>query len=80
MLIGFDSPKINEAQARFSRALVSQPHMRLGYTSRMSDVEHTAEDSADAITPMMHLDPDDPVWRKPGAAAGRADGDALDRP
>jgi hypothetical protein len=30
----------------------------------MSDVEHTAEDSADVITPMMHLDPDNPVWRK----------------
>jgi hypothetical protein len=64
VLIGFDSPKITQAQARFSTALMEQPHMRLGYTTRMSDVEHTAEDSADVITPMMHLDPDNDVWRK----------------
>lgn len=64
VLIAFDDPKITAAQARFSDALMSQPHMRAGYTSRMSDVEHTAEDSADVITPMMHLDADNPLWKK----------------
>ena len=64
VLIGFDSPKITRAQARFSEALMAQPHMKLGYTTRMTDVEHTAEDSADVITPMMHLDPDNDLWRK----------------
>jgi len=63
VLIGFDSPKITRAQARFSTALMDQPHIKLGYTTRMSDVEHTAEDSADVITPMMHLDPDNDLWR-----------------
>jgi hypothetical protein len=43
---------------------MNQPHMKQGYTTRMSDVEHTAEDSADAITPMMHLDPASDIWRK----------------
>jgi len=60
ILIGFESPGINQAQAKFSQAIVSQPHMKLGYTTRMSDVEHTAEDSGDAITAMMHIDPDNP--------------------
>lgn len=64
VLIAFDDPTITAAQARFSHALMSQPHMKAGYTSRMSDVEHTAEDSADAITPMMHLDPDNPLWKR----------------
>ncbi|MGD8499157.1 MAG: hypothetical protein PVJ86_00830 [Phycisphaerales bacterium] len=64
VLIGFDSSKITQAQARFSKALMTQPHMKQGYTTRMSDVEHTAEDSADAITPMMHLDPANELWRK----------------
>ncbi len=64
VLIGFDSPKITRAQARFSAALMAQPHMKPGYTTRMTDVEHTAEDSADVITPMMHLDPDNDLWRK----------------
>lgn len=62
VLIGFDDPKITAAQARFSRALLSQDHMQSGYTSRMSDVEHTGEDSSDAMTPMMHLEPDNAEW------------------
>jgi hypothetical protein len=64
VLIGFDSPKITGAQAHFSKALMDQPHMKQGYTTRMSDVEHTAEDSADAVTPMMHIDPENDLWRK----------------
>ncbi len=64
ILIGFEDPKIRLAQAKFSQAIVSQSHMKLGYTTRMSDVEHTAEDSADAITPMMHIDPDNSEWSK----------------
>jgi len=63
VLIGFDGLKISAAQSRFSKALMNQPHMIQGYTNRMSDVEHTAEDSADAITPMMHLDPENDLWR-----------------
>ncbi len=63
VLIGFDDPKITQAQEFFSKSLLSQPHMKGGYTSHMSDVEHTAEDSSDAMTPMMHLDADNPLWR-----------------
>ena len=62
VLIGFEDPKIAAAQQRFSEALMQQEHMRRGYTTHMTDVEHTAEDSADVITPMMHLDPDSPTW------------------
>ncbi|MBN2562468.1 MAG: hypothetical protein JXQ75_16200, partial [Phycisphaerae bacterium] len=64
ILIGFEDPRINQAQAKFSQAILAQAHMKLGYTTRMSDVEHTAEDSADAITPMMHIDPDNPDWSR----------------
>jgi hypothetical protein len=64
VLIAFDDPKITAAQARFSEAIMSQSHMAGGYTSKITDVEHTAEDSADAITPMMHLEPDNPAWRQ----------------
>ena len=63
VLVGFDDPKIAGAQARFSRALMAQPHMSKGYSSHLTDVEHSAEDSADAVTPMMHLEPDNPEWR-----------------
>ncbi len=63
VLVGFESPKIAEAQARFSRALLAQPYMRKGYSSHLTDVEHSAEDSADTITPMMHIEPDAADWR-----------------
>jgi len=64
VMIGFEHPKMTEAQAFFSRALLSQEYMRDGYTRRSYDVEHTAEPSSDTITPMMHLAPDDPEWRQ----------------
>ncbi|MBM4018712.1 MAG: hypothetical protein FJ288_10360 [Planctomycetes bacterium] len=62
-LIAFEDPRIAAAQARFSQALMGQPHMSGGYTIAMTDVEHSAEDSTDAILPMMHLAPDDPAWQ-----------------
>jgi hypothetical protein len=64
VMIGFEHPQISEAQALFSRSLLSQEYMRDGYTRRSYDVEHTAEPSSDTITPMMHLAPDDPQWQK----------------
>ena len=63
ILLGFDDPEITSAQARFSNALMSQKHMQKGYTTHVYDVEHTAEDSSDVMTPMMHLEPDNPVWK-----------------
>lgn len=62
IMIGFDDPKVAQAQELFSQAMFGQEHMKHGYTQYMSDVEHTAEDSKDTITPMLHLHPDDPVW------------------
>ena len=64
VLAGFDDDKIVGAQARFSKALLSQDHMKDGYTSRLHDVEHTAEDSSDALTPMMLIEPEAQEWRQ----------------
>lgn len=64
VLVGFDDAAIRRGQTRFSEALLSQPHMAGGYMSGMTDVEHSAEDSTDAILPMMHLEPDNPAWQR----------------
>lgn len=64
ILIGFDSPKITWAQTFFSEEILNQPHLKGGYNNRIYDVEHTAEDVSDALTPMMHLDPDNPDWTR----------------
>lgn len=63
ILVGFQDEKVNAAQRKLANALFEQEHMRLGYTTRMSDVEHTAEDSGDIITSMLHIDPADEIWR-----------------
>jgi hypothetical protein len=62
VLIGFQDPKIEAAQEKLSKALLSQDHMAGGYTDHVFDVEHTSEDSSDVITPMMHLAPNDEYW------------------
>lgn len=62
ILIGFDNPEIAAAQEKLSQALFDQPHLRDGFTQRMTDVEHSNEDTTDTIVPMMHVKPDDPVW------------------
>lgn len=62
ILVGFHDPKIVSAQSRLSHAMLSRPHMSHGYTSTLFDVEHTAEETSDAITPMIFLEPDNPEW------------------
>ncbi len=64
VLIAFEDPLANAAQARLSNGMFRQPHMREGFTARVTDVEHSNEDTTDTILPMMHLHPDDPVWQQ----------------
>lgn len=64
VMIGFDDPLVTAAQERLSSGIFKQPHMREGFTSRVTDVEHSNEDTTDTILPMMHLQPDDPEWKQ----------------
>lgn len=63
VLIAFEDPLIVDAQARTSAGIFERPHLRGGFTSRLTDVEHSNEDTTDTILPMMHLRPDDPLWQ-----------------
>ena len=64
VLIAFEDPVVNAAQERLSSGMFQQPHMRQGFTSRMTDVEHSNEDTTDTILPMLHLQPESPVWKQ----------------
>ena len=64
LLVAFEEPQIMEAQRKLSGGLFQLDRMQDGYTSRISDVEHTAEDSGDTITAMMHINPEDEVWKQ----------------
>lgn len=63
VLIAFKDPKIEKAQERLSACILARRNMRKSFSSYLADVEHSAEWSADSLTPMMHLAPDDPRWR-----------------
>lgn len=64
VLYGFEHPRAAWAQAYLSSRLLAQPHLAGGYHNRSMDVEHTSEDVADALTPMMSLAPDNPEWAR----------------
>ncbi len=54
ILIGFDDPVVNAAQEKLARGNLARPALAAGYTSQLTDVEHTAEETADTLTPMLH--------------------------
>lgn len=62
LLLGFEDAKVNDAKERLVRAVLSQPHLAQGYSDKMSDVEHSAEDTGDTLVPMMHLEPEAAEW------------------
>jgi hypothetical protein len=64
VMIAFDDPRAAAAQERISDGIFRKPHLKDGFTSRVTDVEHSNEDTTDTILPMMHLKPDDEVWKK----------------
>ena len=68
VLVAFKDPKIEAAQRRISEGIFRLPHMRGGFMNKVFDAEHSAEDSADTITPMMLIQPGDVQW---SARAGK---------
>jgi hypothetical protein len=55
VLIGFEDPAVAAAQERLARGNLGRPGMAAGYTNHLTDVEHTAEETADTLTPMLHV-------------------------
>ncbi|MES2694803.1 MAG: hypothetical protein V4773_15125, partial [Verrucomicrobiota bacterium] len=62
VLIGFDDPIVNAAQEKLARGNLARPTLAAGYTSQLTDVEHTAEETADTLTPMLHALGPNPTW------------------
>ncbi|MEE2755460.1 MAG: hypothetical protein VYA30_02310 [Myxococcota bacterium] len=57
ILIGFEDPKVSEAHRRLANGVFSLPRMELGYSSILTDVEHSSEETADTIIPALLRDP-----------------------
>lgn len=70
VLLGFDDPQSTEAQLRFSRSAVTRPHLKGGFNTEITDVEHAAEDTTDNLVPLMVLEPENEKWTKWGLRLG----------
>ena len=58
LLLGYTHPDITRAQEKLSTGIFALPRLEQGYTSILTDVEHSSEDSADSISPMLLIQPD----------------------
>jgi hypothetical protein len=70
VLLGFDDPEITKAQLKFSRSAVTRPHLKGGFNTEITDVEHAAEDTTDNLIPLMALEPGNEKWTKWGLKLG----------
>ncbi|OAI56368.1 hypothetical protein AYO49_00775 [Verrucomicrobiaceae bacterium SCGC AG-212-N21] len=70
VLLGFDDPEITQAQLKFSRSAVTRPHLKGGFNTEVTDVEHAAEDTTDNLIPLMALEPFNDKWTKWGVKLG----------
>ncbi|MEO1268956.1 MAG: hypothetical protein AAFX99_12715, partial [Myxococcota bacterium] len=62
ILVGFHHRPAQDAQARLSEGIFALERLADGYSNILTDVEHSAEDTADAITPMLLARTGDSVW------------------
>lgn len=76
LLVAFDHSPIVDAQERLSTGIFALPRLEQGYSSILTDVEHSSEDSSDAISAMLLARPEDPIWE---ARADRISTMARDR-
>lgn len=63
VLLGFNDPKITAAQLKFSKAAVNRPHLKGGFYTEITDVEHAAEDTTDNLVPLLVLEPEEKRWQ-----------------
>ncbi len=70
VLLGFEDPQIVAAQLKFSRSAVTRPHLKGGFNTEITDVEHAAEDTTDNLVPLMVLEPENEKWTQWGLRLG----------
>jgi hypothetical protein len=70
VLLGFDDPQITAAQLKFSRSAVTRGHLKGGFNTTITDVEHAAEDTTDNLVPLMVLEPENEKWTNWGLKLG----------
>ena len=70
IFLGYEHETVDDAQRKLSDGIFSLPRLEDGYTSILTDVEHSSEDSADSLSPMMLRFPDEIVWQERASRIG----------
>lgn len=75
LLLGLDHELATELVTNVAAGIWRLPRLEGGYTSVLTDVEHSAEDTGDSLTSMGLLYPEDSAWAaRTDALAALADG------
>ena len=62
LLIGFQDTELETAHRRLTEGIYELPRLAGGYSTVETDVEHSAEDSADSVTSMLYIEPENELW------------------
>ena len=62
VLLGFREQDLEDCWKNVAVGALSRPRMSGGYTDHMTDVEHSAEETGDTLTSLLHLDPLNNTW------------------
>ena len=64
LLLGFDHEPWKAAHLKLGEGVFQLERLAGGYSSILTDVEHSGEDTGDTITPALLLDPESATWRR----------------
>lgn len=64
VLFAFDDEKAIKSKEKLFEGLFALSRMKKGYTTIMTDVEHTSEEYRDPLTCMLNMQPENPAWEQ----------------
>ncbi|MEC8381088.1 MAG: hypothetical protein VXZ96_12230 [Myxococcota bacterium] len=64
ILLGYDDETLTDAQRLLAEGIFDLERLSGGYTNMVIDVEHGSEDTADSLTPMLLLFPEEELWQQ----------------
>jgi hypothetical protein len=64
ILLGYDEETLTNSQRLLAEGIFDLERLSGGYTNMIIDVEHGSEDTADSLTPMLLLFPEEELWQQ----------------
>jgi hypothetical protein len=64
VLFAFEDEKTKKSKEKLFNGLYRLSRMQKGYTTIMTDVEHTSEEYSDPLFCMLNMQPENPVWEQ----------------